>query len=558
MLRTLLFWLFSMLCLFWSASSLRAQVSPPLHQAYSFQDYNYREGALWRAGDSLSSHTAVKPWLRRPVALDSLVRPAFAGDSWFVRKLFSEPLIAYASAKAYAVQIDPLFDFGLGRVAQPGRSTFVNTRGLRLQGTIGTKIAFHSSFYENQAIMPAYIDSFVRNNRIYSLNDSTPFMPGVGIIPGQGIAREFAQGRGWDYSNATAYISYSPLPVLNFQLGQDRHFIGHGYRSMLLSDLSYPAPFFKLQARLGPLQYSYILMQLMDPGAEPVGLPQPRWDRGFRRKYASFGYLNWQLNSRFQLGFMQAVVFPGDNPAGGTLAPSWQFLNPLLFFHPTNYGSGSEANLLLGFNSELRFANGYALYGQFILDELVLSDFLQQNGSARNKFGLQLGLKAHDLLGISRLFFQLEYNAARPYTYSHTDRMTSYTHYLQPLAHPLGANFHELLLHLDYRLSDRVYLRYKAIYHQQGQNFDSVNVGSDPFANYQPELERRGLSIGWGASSSLWHQELALGYLLNPHSNMKLEFRFLQRYAYTREAVSPTTWLSLAFRTDLRNIYYDF
>ena len=68
-----------------------------------------------------------------------------------------------------------------------------------------------------------------------------------------------------------------------------------------------------------------------------------------------------------------------------------------------------------------------------------------------NKFGWQLGLKYYNSFGISGLFTRLEYNAARPYTYSHRNVLTNYGHYAQPLAHPWGANFHEGLAQAVYQ-----------------------------------------------------------------------------------------------------------
>lgn len=549
--------------LVWCVSPLRAQ-RPPLNIPYYYQSNLYMERELSKNNDSIVRHTAVKPFIqgnRSFVPLDTEGAPE--GTNFINRKLFYEHFFHIGNGDAWSIQIDPLFDFAVGNERVGSRNTWLNTRGAQLQGNIGSKIAFYSSFYENQAMMPGYIDRFVNSNRMYHLNDSTPFMPGVGIIPGQGIARSFKGGQAWDYANATAYVSYSPSEYLNFQFGQDRHFIGHGYRSMLLSDAAYPAPYFRMQANLGSIQYTYLVMQHMDPGAEPIGLPQPLWDRGFRKKYASVGYLNWQVTDRIQVGAMQSLVFPGDNPAGGSIPPSMQYLNPLIFLHPTQYGSGSEGNLLLGFNGQWEFKNNYFLYGQFVLDELNVQRFLSQSGSALNKYSGQLGLKSHSFLGIPNLFAQMEYNAARPYVYSHRDRMTSYTHYLQPLAHPLGSNFHEFLCMIDYRFSDNYYFKAKFVAHRQGLDYfenDSIfiNVGSNLFADYRPDVNRTGLQTAWGERSTLTHAEFSLGYLMNPKTNMKVELTYIHRNQGTADNRLNTRWIMIGFRTALRNLYYDF
>ena len=50
---------------------------------------------------------------------------------------------------------------------------------------------------------------------------------------------------------------------------------------------------------------------------------------------------------------------------------------------------------------------------------------------------LQLGAKYVDAFGINNLDLQLEMNRVRPFTHSHNDSISNYTHYNQPLAHPL-------------------------------------------------------------------------------------------------------------------------
>lgn len=42
---------------------------------------------------------------------------------------------------------------------------------------------------------------------------------------------------------------------------------------------------------------------------------------------------------------------------------------------------------------------------------------------------------------VKRLNYLAEFNTARPYTYAHFDRLSNYSNYNQPLAHPFGANF---------------------------------------------------------------------------------------------------------------------
>ena len=78
---------------------------------------------------------------------------------------------------------------------------------------------------------------------------------------------------------------------------------------------------------------------------------------------------------------------------------------------------------------------------------------------------------------VDNLFFQLEYNQVRPYTYSNNTLNLHYTNDNQSMAHLWGANFRELLLISRYK-KDRWYGHAKFIFGERG--FET-NAHSDPF-----------------------------------------------------------------------------
>ena len=90
-------------------------------------------------------------------------------------------------------------------------------------------------------------------------------------------------------------------------------------------------------------------------------------------------------------------------------------------------------------------AKRFQLYGQLLLDEFFLKEVRAGNGWWANKFGVQMGGKYIDVFSVKNLDLQGEMNLVRPFTYSHSDSVSNYTHYNQPLAHPLGANFMEAI-----------------------------------------------------------------------------------------------------------------
>ena len=71
---------------------------------------------------------------------------------------------------------------------------------------------------------------------------------------------------------------------------------------------------------------------------------------------------------------------------------------------------------------------------------LTQKSFLKVQDFGQINMAYKLGLKYIDVLGIDNLDYQVEWNTARPYTYSHYDD-ANYTHYNQALAHPVGSKF---------------------------------------------------------------------------------------------------------------------
>ena len=177
---------------------------------------------------------------------------------------------------------------------------------------------------------------------------------------------------------------------------------------------------------------------------------------------------------------------------------------------------GSPDNVLLGIDGRWNVLRRVQLYGQVLLDELVASEVFSRSGWWANKWGIQAGVKYINAFGLDHLDLQLEHNRARPYTYSHYDPANSYTHYNQPLAHPLGSNFKETLLLLRWQPMSRLCLQARFIHARLGDNTPIQNWGSNPLLNYDTRVQDFGNEIGQGipatidllgldASWALWH-----------------------------------------------------
>ena len=372
-------------------------------------------------------HSSIRPYLssqlKEPWRRDTT--KFFEGgkfyDTWAGRKIFKEDLIQHADEE-FEVYINPLFDFHVGRDLTNEFNYYTNTRGAWVRGRIGNRVTFSTTLRENQAKFPSYIDSIGRN---------------FFIIPGQGRVKISEDE--FDYNNFTGSITLDAGNIFTFQLGHDANFIGDGYRSLLLSDNSFVYPFFKISTDVWKIKYTNLYTVFQDHTRGRIN------DEIFPRKYGAYHYLDINIGKRLSLGLFEAIIFSADS--NNTRGFDFDYINPVIFLRSVEFSIGSPDNAFIGANARYKITDEWSAYGQMILDEFKLGELRadltdsEPNGWWGNKYGLQLGAKGVEPFNVKNLIVQTEWNMVRPYTYQHWDSQTSYSHYFQPLAHPLGANF---------------------------------------------------------------------------------------------------------------------
>lgn len=453
-------------------------------------------------------------------------------ETFLYRKLFSEHLVEIEKPD-YSLYLDFLPDFQIGREFSEEKTTWLNTRGFALQGKIGEKVYFYTDFYENQAVFPGFLDEFARQEK---------------IVPGQGKHKSYSDGKGFDYAYATGFVSYSPSQHFNFQLGNSKQFIGDGYRSMLLSDAGFNYPSLKVTSTLGPLRYMIMWAQFQDLQA-----PEITYERGHRKKWGVVHYLDWNISNRVSIGLFESVIWQNADSTGKR-GFDVQYLNPIIFFRPVEFSVGSPDNALVGMNIKVEPFDKAAVYGQLSLDEFKFKEVFGGDGWWANKYGIQLGFKTFDLFRVKDLNWLLEYNTARPYTYSQRYPIINYGHYNQSLGHPQGANFRELLSVATYGLN-RWRFRGQVVFSQYGLDpADSLNYGKDIYKSYLTREQDYGNQTLQGRKTNLYYGSLQVGYLLNPKNNLRLQTGFTLR----RESGSNQAWFSFGLSSSFRNLYYDF
>lgn len=449
------------------------------------------------------------------------------------RKLFSESLIR-VKVPDFNLKIDPLVNFELGN--ESGRSTWVNTRGLRADGTIGSQVYFHTAFYESQAVFPEFLDSITRS---------------LGVVPGQASYKDF-KGKGFDYAFAEGHVTWAASRFFNFRLGHGKNFIGDGYRSLLLSDAAFNYPYFMINTKVWHIQYTNIYSQQMEL-TKPDG--STSWDP-WNKKFSTMHHLSWNVTPWLNFGLFEAIVWQAADSTGYR-GFEWNYLNPIIFYRPVEFSLGSPDNALMGGTMRFTIRKKYMIYAQMILDEFKLEHVVEGDGWWANKYGYQLGVKAFDLFNIPNLFVQAEYNQVRPYTYAHNVSLQNYGHYSQPLAHPEGANFREGNFIVSYR-KQRLMLDYKLVIATYGADTAGLNYGKDIYKSYDTYVNEFGNEIGQGLKTNLVVHDIKVGWLVNPATNLKLNAGVSIRNQSSDLSGYEGVHVWVGLRSSLFNHYYDW
>ncbi len=301
-------------------------------------------------------------------------------------------------------------------IGSSSKSDYASTYlfGASLIANVKNKIAFTSHF------------DYLSGNHNVLLNE---YQDSLLIFPGFGMKKNRLQ-----YN-----LKYFANKFISVDFGKGKHYIGNGYRSLMLSAEHSPYPYLKLTTEFGRVRYYNLFTTFFD-------VQDPSLNR---KKHSSIHFLDFSLTENINIGIFEGVLWQSKDE-NYNRGYDVEYLNPIIFYRPVEFSKHSPDNVLMGvsFNAKIITTT---LYGQLLLDDLNISrqkdsDEEYGGGFFQNKFAFQLGLKS----SFKEVNLLLEYNQAQPYTYAHKEPMQSYTHFNQALAHPLGANFKELVMLLNY------------------------------------------------------------------------------------------------------------
>lgn len=497
--------------------------------------------SIWPARLDLNSMDSA-----RIVLEASLEAGGFWDKNWVYRKLTDQHLIDM-SGDDWSVFVDPVLQVYGGMEVSGEESSVLgkNSRGFHLEGRLGKQFTFESTLVESQYFAPEYLTTYIRRAR---------------VVPGEGIANPFYDN-GWDHRWASGSISYTPSRFFNISAGQGKFFYGEGYRSMILSDNALNYPYLRIETTFGPFKYVNLWTQMYDIRRE-VNL-----NPGNRRKWISNHYLSWNVTERFNLSFFESVVYGSDTTNGGL---DISFFNPVILYRPIEDQIDSRTgNILLGMGSSYHFPGGHRLYGQLVLDEFRLSALAKSEGSWLNKIAFQLGYGYDKHFGDHFVSGLIEFNKARAFTYSHKNVLTNYAHFGQPIAHPLGTDFQELVFRLRWRKG-----RWSSLLHYSVAQAGLPNVingqyfgeGADLWTPYYNRSRDNGFGSSDDPTVAISNMRWDVAWMAQTAWKLELFAEFALRNgplypAFGIDGTTPatfsSTWFNIGFRTQLYRTYSD-
>lgn len=435
--------------------------------------------------------------------------------------------------KDFYLRVNPMIRLAVGRETVEEVTTFTNQRGISIRGGVGKSVFFQTSLYDSQVRFPNYINSFTQD---------------YGVIPGVGLYKDFnskifdsANGR--DFLLATAYVGFNVGKYIGMQLGHNQCFVGDGIRSLLFSDFATPFFSLKINTRVWKFHYQNIFAEMEADDFHSVdGLSQP-----IAKKYMAAHYLDFKPNSNVSLGLFESVIFNR-----GTNQFELQYLNPIILYRTIEGALGSPDNVFLGFNARVDLWKHVSFYGQFMLDDISIATTLEGNsGWWGNKFSHQLGMKYINCFSVDQLDLQVEWNRARPFTYSHYDTLANYSHYNQALAHPLGANFNEWIISLSYAIGPRLHVKSRWFLMNKGEDFDTISYGGNILLPNTNRAGDYGHFVGQGALAEIFVWSTNVNYELSPGVFLDLDF-------FWRKKTSPILQRAQETRSFQFGVRYNF
>ena len=403
------------------------------------------------------------------------------------------------------IQVFPLLNLGLGN------KTFIAGGGVAI--TLKSKKV--SGFFAPSAGIEklSYLDL---RSTIHTKN-----------ISGKGFAEPL---NGSTYTNIDMpfAINYNPSKFFSLTVGNGRQQIGSGQNSILLSDNSRSHPYAAIQTKVWKLRYTNLYSGYFQQNNSTQLFYNPN-------KFSTTHYLEFIPNKKFSIGFFETVVFKSSDTLV-TRGYDLNYLNPIIFYRPVEYSTGSSDNVLMGLNISYNPFKKFNLFGQFLIDEFLFAylkadvqhffnpnaNTAQPSGWWANKHAGLMGFKWKEPFSLKGILLHSEISYARPYIFTHLSNKENYGNNNLPLGHHLGANFEHWLTFLTFAKNN---LMVEFSYELGKQGLDrnqTENWGSNVNLSYNTRQNEFGNYMLQGFLSTYQKTTISVNYLIIPQVNMSV------------------------------------
>lgn len=458
-----------------------------------------------------------------------ILRDSVIRYSEFTHWLYQRQPIEITDSNNVHIWIAPLLDLSYGTELQDtNHRRNQNTRGGRLEGTIGKRIFFTTSFYENQAILPSYVSQYVaqRGEQYYNPADSNYYTANA-VIPGSARTKTF-KVNGYDYAYATGMLTFYATPKWTIHWGNQSTFVGSGHRSLLWSDNSVGTMNLRMRYRFSKKwDLQFVRARGLNLLRRPVS---ENGEAYYEPKSLSITTLYFQPTDRISIGLFEGGMWNRGDSVSQRSIPALYFL-PLPGTATLQEAiDGQSAYALLGIDFKAGIGK-HLLYGQFAL-----------NPAKNNSLVYQVGVR---IFPLKHPFIQaqIEYNHADKQAYTSSVARLNYSNYNLPIAHPSGSGFDEILVRLAWEKAHWFITAQTNYFITQSENE----------ALLMPVIKSTITS-----SRQVLNQSVEVGYRFNRSYGFETFAGFRYRFADGATTHYERSWLSIGIRTQLTNHYFDF
>lgn len=488
---------------------------------------------------STDFHSGIKPFSTKEVntvfSTDTFLNNLQINSNSSLINIIVNKNLVSSKSEHFSLFINPIMNIGGGLEKTSNRDLTLSETafGLSLKSSYKTKWSGEFNFLADNSQYPLHIDYLLK-------------------------AKNAGQGYGYTTNQQAMYfqgnLTFTADDVFTFQAGMGKNSIGDGYRSLFMSDYANSYPYFKATANIWKIKYMALYTNFQD-------IRSGSNFNDFQQKFSTIHYLSYNATKWLNIGFFESIVFQAQEDSyyrGYEIS----YLNPILFLRPVEYHQGSADNALLGGSLKMKIKKKNILYGQLLFDEFLLAELKANRGWWANKYAYQVGLKAYDVFGLNGLKIQLEYNTARPFTYSYFEQPSSlstlqnYGHYNSPLAHPLGANFKEVIGGISYH-KKRWIFEAMSTYAKVGLDSNLFSVGQDIYQPYNNREKEYGYQTGGGINTSIINNSLKVSFVLNPKMQTIIQLGVNNRTYKNNYTNESSNWITFGIKTALINQYFD-